>query len=591
MKKRTMSDNAHRRMKGIIARKKMMLHNDPIVSHSGQEVCKRFVSERSKASFSSPRKQSELDLATIRFNYTFLDLAPCRNDNTTTVSPLKIPNKNIESDSSDSILDYLHPRQIRRRKYRRRTTKRGRKSRVQSIRSDKISESVDQATNKKKHKQLRRALSQHVGTSRVNLANGTSRNNLSTLNDYSTKEGYQYKSDTTTPTSSGFSSDLLIDTNNSILPSLVKKGIKYYDIPEIERTLARKSTKIHTMNQKQGLLDQLLEQCTLRNKEKLVTKKGVASVHKLGAERKTTVQYKFLHDYGLILRDPKERHSIAITSCLEDDNFQMLKYNSQQQEKKAPRANRQNSPESPSSLSFFSSFEEGNRFQKSIDKSESTIPHFFHRLDEEDQFYKPFDDQFTTTCSFSSPDKTLHTSKTSPFDTMEFSQSKEDLRYETPSPISSFCDNSWTDCDGLLIDTPTNSNNFDEVQLNASHYSEWSEMSFGSDPNKFLEASIAQTPESSKTLKRSNFTFRPRLFQLDESKLNNDSFDQIVIRNKPNSFGKHNSNRSPTCIIDFDSVDQVFTDKEDSLSISCYEQICTASAYQAVFFSPNRFEV
>ena len=96
MKKGTTSDNAHRRMKGIIARKKTMLNNDPIVSHSGQETCKRFVSERSKASFSSPRKQSELDLATIRFNYTFLDLAPCRNENATSVSPLKIPNQNID---------------------------------------------------------------------------------------------------------------------------------------------------------------------------------------------------------------------------------------------------------------------------------------------------------------------------------------------------------------------------------------------------------------------------------------------------------------------------------------------------------------
>ena len=133
------------------------------------------------------------------------------------------------------------------------------------------------------------------------------------------QQSHQDESDATIRSSSVISSELCIDTTNVITPSLVKKGIKYYDIPKIECALARMLSKMYTIDQRQKVLHQLLERRSLQINEAGITKKGMTLVHKLRAERKLALQATFLQYSKQRQYDLEERHRLAI---LKDLNLQ-----------------------------------------------------------------------------------------------------------------------------------------------------------------------------------------------------------------------------------------------------------------------------
>jgi hypothetical protein len=648
MKRGIMSDKAYHRMKGIIARKKNVTSNDPMQFVPSQEKGTTTITKNND-NITSHSFENQFESDTTISENSFVELFPSKIYDMTTSPVSKASEGNNasmnisikhESDSSDSILDNILPRQTRQRRYRRRT-KNKRMLRGESITPDGISENADQEIDQKisillsdpwsKEKALHFTTEQAPGSkdfdvARLRLTLDKYTNGLQSCTHLK-RQSCQDKSDTTGRSSNDISSELHIDTTNSILPSLVKKGIKYYDMPKIEHALTTKLSKSHTMNRKQKVLYQLLERCALRINNEGIALKGMALVHKMRAERKMALQATYLR-YSIRQRrdDSEEGPRLATPTDTRDESPKILKLDYHQQEAIAPSSPLHDFLECSSSLSSFSSIEEKNRFQVFIDKTKRTLSNSRNHHDKEGLLHNQSNDQFRMCCSYSSPDEAVLMPKTSPFEKMMFSCSKERVHYETLSPASSLTNNtSWNDSDNFSITVrSTDSNNQDESQLQSSDCSEWSEMSFLSDQNRVAE-SVVRSPESSDTniasyrsQTNSHQTVRLPLTPLGELKTFDDSFDEIVLRNKSNPFDKNLSNRlgdeSPTGVIDFvsllqfqheekagdalafvddDEGDHVFTDKDDSFVMKSPEQKLrfTPPICRPVFLSPSRFEI
>lgn len=648
MKRGIMSDNAYHRMKGIIARKKKVPSNDPMQFVPSQDKGTTTITENND-NITSHSFENQFESDTTISENSFIELFPSKIYDMTTSPASKVSEENYalmnisikhESDSSDSILDTILPRQTRQRRYRRRT-KNKKMLKGESITSDGISGNVDQAIDRKisillsdpwsKEKASHFTSEQAPGkkdfdVARLRLTLDKYTNGLQSCTHLK-QQSYQDKSDTTGRSSSYISSELHIDTTNSILPSLVKKGIKYYDMPKIEHALATKFSKMHTMNRKEKVLDKLLERCALRINEGGITQKGMALVHKMRAERKMALQATYLR-YSIQQRrdDSEEGPRLATPTDTRDESPKILKPDYHQQEAIVPSSPQHGFLDCSSSLSSFSTIEEKNRFQVFIDKTKRTLSNPRNHHDKEGLLHNQNNDQFRMCGSYSSPDEAVLMPKTSPFGKMIFPCSKERVHYETLSPASSLTNNtSWNDSyDFSIIVRSTDSNNQDEIQLQSSDCSEWSEMSFLSDQNRVAE-SVVRSPEniernfaSYRSQTNSYQTARLPITPLGELKTIDDSFDEIILRNKSNPFDKNLSNRlgdeSPTGVLDFvsalefqqeekagdalafvddDEVDHVFTDKDDSFVMKSPEQKIrfTPPICQPVFLSPSRFEI
>ena len=572
-KREIMSDSTYRRIKGNIARKKKVsLDNKKIQPVASPDTDTLTIADKNDTPLHSfenqidfhakSGKDSRMNFMTTLTKSKFLEGDDLRNSS-------------IQSDSSDSILDDILPRQTRQRKHRRRTNNK-KKLRGESINSVCVFENPKEST-------LR------------------SDSTLKVKANLSEKSGVSGRSCSST------ASNFFIDTTNSVLPSLVKKGIKYCDIPKIERILARMLKKVDTMNQKQIVLDQLLDTRPLQIDNSNITQRGMALVHKLRAERKMALQQAFLRFSRERQEDSKVPTKFALPNVVKNESSKVLKLSFSEQQVIVPRVTKQNLVHSPSSLSSFSSIEERNRFKNFVDKTKRTLSYSFHRHDKEGLLQKHVSDEFWMNSSYSSPDETSFVQKTSsPFGKMKFSRLKANSRYEELS-TSSLSNDPWNDSGDYSIHMRSCDSNHPDENLMPSDDSEWSEMSFTSDPNRF--AGFCTSYKSK----------RLPLIQCSEPKIFDDSFDEIILRSKPNLSGNSCSNRvgdeSPTCVMDFvfkspqqkegmetanalafvdeGEGNQAFTDKEgDSFMMkSPGEMLCTSPIYEPVFLSPSRFEI
>lgn len=623
LRKDIMSENAHQRMKGIIARKKTTPINHTIQSNLSQDNDKIMTTENNDITLHPSGNEFEFDTTTGEDSFILYEM---------TSLPKNWTNNLIkyESDSSDSIGGNILPRQTRQRKYRRRTNKQER-FRGESIKPDSLSRILSRVPDQKRTMLQRssRSLEKSLNftseqadseVARLELEHDKSIHDSFLPRNYFAngsilicthlkEQSHQDASDATIRSSSVISSELCIDTTNVITPSLVKKGIEYYDIPKIECALARMLSKMYTIDRRQKVLRQLLERRCLQINEAGITKKGMALVHKLRAERKMALQARF-HRYSKQKQyDLEERPKLAILKNL---NSAILKPTFHVDDVNVPTAQELNPLQSPSSLFSLSSIEERNRFKTFIDKTKRTLSHSLYCGDREGLLHNQFKDQFLTSRSYSSSDKAVLMPKTSPIEKMKFSRSKGCINYEALSPASSLSTDSYNDTGDFSMSIQSPASKDQDVQLQSSGYSEWSDMSFLSNPNRFAEISMVP---SSEFQKNSYHSISPPSIQPSECKTFNDSFDEIVLRSTPNLCGKNFSNRfvdeSPIGVMDFipksqqpqkeardnlafvddDEENHVFTDKEDTFVMKSPGKKYSSPVYQPVFFSPSRFEI
>ncbi len=553
MKRDIISDNAYHRMKGIIARKK------------------KIASEKSQPSDAS-MKENNNDTNSIEYHFE-----KSRKDPKLWTNRNNARNDSIQSDSSDSILDDVVPRQTRPRKHRRRPNTK-KKSRGGAVKPDHISQKPNE--------------------------------NVSTLTSDSAGKDKALHSDVTDRSSSAASSEGLIDTNNGILPSLVKKGIKYYDVPKIERALERMSRKAHTLDRKQKVFDQLLATRPVQVDESQNNKqKGMALVHKLRAERKMALQAAFLRYSGK--EGAEEPSRFVIPDIVKDENSNLCVSFPGDNEVLVPTITQHQLSDSPSSLSSFSSPDAKKRFRIFMGKTRRSLSHSY---DKEGLLQKHVHDDFWMNSSYSSPDEGVVFQKSSPFGKIKFPRINESVHYEELSTSTLTNDDTWNDSSeySIIMRSSDSNKNHDENQLHTSSHSVWSEMSFHSDLKPFA-ACFKTQPNSYQTI-------RPPPIQINESKtIHNDSFDEIVSRNTPigSSFSNHFAEESPTGVMDFlfeseqepqkkdigDTLafvdegeeNHVFTDKDDdSFVMKSPGKLLCASPTQLcepVFLSPTRFVI
>lgn len=592
MKKDIMSNNAYHRMKGIIARrKKNEAGNDkshPTDASIGKENTDNNSVYSIEYQFEKSRKNPKI------YHSKSIPKSKAARANDTR-------NDSIQSDSSDSILDDLVPRQTRPRRPRRRP-------------------------NKKKAKGA--FTTPHIISKESNPMNGL---NVSTLTSDSLSKGKALhssseqarstkgnslfctdESDTTDLSSIAARPEMLIETRNAILPSLVKKGIKYYDVPKIEKVLERMMRQTDTIDQKQKVFDELFAtrpmqvEGTHDNKQK-----GMALVHKLRAERKMALQTAFLRYSGK--EGNQEPSKVSVPEIPKDENLNVSVPDNDENEIIVYV----NDAQSPSSLSSFSSFEEKKRFNIFTGKTRRTLTHSFQHDDKEGLLQNNVhDDEVWMNSSYSSPDEGVLVPKTSPFGKIKFPRIKEIVHYEELS-TSSLTNDTWNDSGEYSAIVRSG-----ESKLHSSDQSEWSEMSFHSDPNRFAGFCSSLTGinfTGIKTQPSSYQTARPAPIQCETKTIASDAFDELVQRDTTNSSSTSFSNpiaeESPTGIMDFafepvqehkkrdisdalafvddDEENHVFTDKDDSFVMmkSPVKLLSTSTLFEPVFLSPSRFEI
>lgn len=492
-------------------------------------------------------------------------------------------NDSIQSDSSDSILDDTFPPQRRPRKPRRRMRKK-KQPRGESENPKSAYKNKNVSTNLR-----RRSSSSRVSTSST----------CSTSN----------KSNGSTSIRS-----TLIDTANLILPSLVKKGIIYFDIPKIERMLSRKSSKFCVMNRKHKVMEQLLQtQPIIQSVDHNVPLNGMALVRKLRAEREVALQAAFLKYSGEKQTALKEPSRTKIPIAENNESPKSLKSLRSEQEIIVQAAHL---VQSPSSLSSFSSIEEKNRFESYTDTTQRNMSHSIDRYVQDSLRQKQSNyGEFCMSSLYSNPrhEAGIFPKASLPFAKIKFSRLKVSNQYAELS-TSSLSNDSWFDSgDSSTQIRSFDSNYQDENPLHTSNDSEWSEMSFTSDPQRFtLLCSSKKSPMYSH---REAAKLPP--IPCSGSKAFDDSFDELVFRKQPDLSGNSFSNgagfKSPTGVMDFgfkaplqkrkkdsfnalafvdeDEESHIFTDNKDDSFVQKSPGKEPSPICHPVFFTSNRFEI
>ena len=610
------SDNTYFHVNGIIARKKTTGMNDIGQSDFNQylEKGKTMTTENDDTSLHSSANELYFHKDSI------VDLVPSWGLRLPSSSKfdenmLAIHARKYDSDSSDSILGDTFPRPTRQRK-----RKKGK---------NKSKGSVVKACVSNHENVIIKSRRSPRGTEN-NTIQATSRDNLELdLNTCATgyfrsvtnKTGqrcgrlkqqlYSNKLDSAIQSSSGVKSKLYIDTTNVILPSLVKKGIRYYDIPRIEFTLSTILSKVRTMNRKQKVLDQLRKNRAYQIDDAEVTKNGMALMHKLRAERKMALQATYLRYARHRLDNLEDRSKLVMPTCVKinSSSLEPILY---QKEAIVLTARKDKLHKSHLSLSS-STFEEKNRLKSFINKTKRELSCPLIRHDRGDLFDEQTNQHYLSSFTHSSPSK-IQLPKTPPLEKLKFTRSKETIRYEVLSPSSCLSHDLKDDSGNVPMKIrKLASKNRSDVQLQSSDCSEWSEMSFLSESNGFEAISRVSSSASQRNIHQ---PVQSVTIKTSQTKTFNDSFDEIILRKSPNERCKnrfnHAEDNSPTGVLDFvpkfqwkqegdngdifafvdeGEVDLVFTDKDDIFAMKSPDQIRVSQFIQPLFFSPRRFEI
>eukprot|EP00536_Pseudo-nitzschia_multiseries_P007697 jgi/Psemu1/287298/fgenesh1_pg.183_\ len=645
LEKGIMSDRAYCRMKGIIARKKTISAGDGNRSNGSDEIGDVLIPSKIDCISTNPlRPKSE-------FNGTnsedvLFDLKLSRM-NSQPIFP-----RRYDSDSSDSVVDKKAARKIRRKKNLKRS---GNKNRLQgeSITQDCISErnpnlpdddrlSVILKSPRSKAKALR-FLSEHAPSlhdsvlARLDRAGDQNapldatifhedapitKNIDAYFHTSEQQQSIQSKQETirNSPTTNvGFD----IDTANTILPSLVKKGIMYFDIPRIEGTLHRMLQKTNTMSKKQKLLNQLVDKFASERKERHTTQKGMASLHKLRARKKAALQATYLRYSVERQHQLKQRQSpkLSTPQMVKDEPSATRKFVQFETQPMATRIQHDDPLEVDESVSPTSCVSEKLRLKNLLDKKRRSQSHSMKSSDTESLLQSQMMEHDLKT---DHGDETV--SRTMPFKRIIFSRPKGDVNYEVLSPTSSLSNGVSSDLDNFSSSVEatveaTTKENDDGAHVDSSDDSAWSEMSFLSDANRFIVSSMATLQAKGNFVRDSQkyHLSRPHPIETNCPQTFNDSFDDIVLRNTPKLHSDSKScsdivggGKSPTGVMDIfseqqqllagigdalafvddDEGDHVFTDKEDdSFLMKSTDHVELFSEYQPVFFSSSRFEI
>jgi len=651
-----MSDNAYHRMKGIIARKKtastsaadcwnseeMGDTSTSAGTGAGTGTCTTSTGTSQQhdhdhdhnVDANPPRNQSRSDGT----RSDDMDLMLSR------MNSVPIFPRRYDSDSCDSVVDKKTARQIRREKNRRRSRNK-KKLRGESIHqdctlgsdahphphphpnrppNDRLSLLLQSPTNKEK---ALRFLSEHAPGLRDSV--------LARLDRASDERKLQSKAKPTRHSSSSTSVGLEIETNNTILPSLVKKGIVYFDIPRIERALGGKKQKIDAMNKKQNVLNQLFDKFASEEKsERKTTQKGMASLHKLRARKKVALQATFLR-YSAEREHPQSKQSekspkkLSTPSEAKDELSSTWKSVQFELDPTGTRVRHEDPLEFQESAFSTSCVSEKLSLKNLLDKRKRSLAHSMKSPDTECLLQRQR--QITEQHRKHTDHDEEPVSKTMllPLRRIVFFRPKGDGNHGVLSPDSSITNDVSSDLDHFssYVETTTTENDDgdgdgDGAQVESSDDSAWSEMSFQSDPHRFASSSVATLIAKGKLNLGSQkyHPFKPLPIETKSPETFNDSFDDIVLRNTPKLGGKKSldgfgAGQSPTGVADIfnepkglllkgahihdalafvdddDDGDHVFTDKDDSFGIKSLEQGEIYSAYNPVFFSPRRFEI
>jgi len=635
-KKGIMSDNTYYRMKGIIARKKSGSTIYWNQSSTSEDIDTTMTTSASNHDISSYSFQNQSESDATNNEYFINDLMLSKMNSMSSFS------QRCDSDSSDSLVDKTAMRQIRRKKNRKRAKKKKR-LRGESILHNGISSRNPNRLDDEKLSKLLKSprskkkalhfLSEHAPSlhdsivarldcaeDRITALDGivhtgddsASRNENTEFRTPEKQQGLQPNQDAV-----GYSSrsgtELDFDTTNTILPSLVKKGIVYCDLPRIERTLDEKLRKIDAMNKKQKMLSQLLERFALEISERNRTQKGMASLHKLRAIKKVALQASFLRCYGERKHQWDQSPGLSTPNTAKNEGAEKVK--PAQFESEMTNTKVQHNPLIQSPVSPMSSFAEKSRLKNLLGKTKRSLSNSLKSPKNESLFESQLKGQRLKSDPM---DEAVSIPKISPFNKIIFCRPKGDVNYQVLSPDSSLSNDISSDSDHFssTVDSTT-LNNDDEIHVESSDDSAWSEMSFQSDPNRFTVSSVASLLEKRNSGHNSQKyqKLRPLPIETNHSKTYNDSFDDIVLRNTPKPGSKNYSDIrgqgiSPTGVMDIfsqqrkiedvdnalafaddDEGDHVFTDKDDSFILKSAEQMGIFFAYQPVFLSPSRFEI
>ncbi|VEU33567.1 unnamed protein product [Pseudo-nitzschia multistriata] len=608
-----MSDNAYNRMKGIIARKRTASNRATRI----EEIDAVTITSNHDVSSFSSRNQSESDVTDSEDVITELMVSK--------MNRLSSYRQRCDSDSSDSIADNTAVRQIRQRRARRRSNKK--KLRGESLSGndpkflddERFSAILESPTRKdqalsflsRRAPDLYDSVVAHLDRA---CDDGTTFRENDFANHPSEEQSLQRNLDMISIESST-RAKLEIDTTNTILPSLVKKGIVYYDLPKIERALDRIVQKIDVTKTKQKMLNQLVERFEMERGERNLGQKGMASLHKLRARKKATLQAKFLR----YAREQKyqHQHSFELQSSSTGTDYSSEPTTLGASDSEAIVRLVQHNPLTQPPVSaapVLTSSGETKRLKKLLEKRKRSISHSRKFREKK----SPLESQFMEQCLNSYRlEETASISKSSPFYKISFNRPKGDANYEVLSPDSSLTNDISLTSDYFSSSVDDIRPRYNgEIQVQSSDDSAWSEMSFQSESNRFTVSSTAPLLEKgNRGHAGQKFQVRrPLSVQTKHSKTINDSFEDIVLRNTPKPGSKgcwilFGGGDSPTGVedifslqegkgigdalafVDDDEGDHVFADKDDSFLIKSFEEMEILPEYHPVFFSPNRFEI